>query len=177
RVSRGYLLARDDVDPYIATNPGVLMDDTCWRMYYISGVEWVIENGEPKHYYHIKYAESDDGVNWRRDGTISLDFRHAEEYAIARPAVYKRDGGYEMWYSYRAQAGIDTYRIGYATSDDGISFERRDDEAGIDISDSGFDSEMVEYAFCFDHGSDRYMVYNGNGYGSTGIGLAVLDQP
>jgi hypothetical protein len=35
---------------------------------------------------------------------------------------------------------------------------------------------MIEYSFIFDHAGQRYMLYNGNGYGKTGIGLAVLDQ-
>jgi hypothetical protein len=28
----------------------------------------------------------------------------------------------------------------------------------------------------FDHKGERYMLYNGNGYGQTGFGLAVLAQ-
>ena len=28
---------------------------------------------------------------------------------------------------------------------------------------------MVEYPFVFDHRGSRYMLYNGNGYGATGI--------
>ena len=35
---------------------------------------------------------------------------------------------------------------------------------------------MMAYPYVFEHGGDRYMLYNGNGYGKTGIGLAVLSQ-
>jgi predicted GH43/DUF377 family glycosyl hydrolase len=77
-----------------------------------------------------------------------------------------------MWYSYRGSRN----RIGYADSEDGISWERKDGEAGIDVSASGWDSEMIEYPFVFDHDGERYMLYNGNGYGKTGIGLAVLEK-
>jgi hypothetical protein len=49
-----------------------------------------------------------------------------------------------------------------------------DEEAGIDVSPSGWDSDMVEYACVFDHDGSRHMLYNGNGYGETGIGYAVL---
>jgi hypothetical protein len=34
---------------------------------------------------------------------------------------------------------------------------------------------MIEYPFVFDHGGARYMLYNGNGYGRSGVGLAVLE--
>ncbi len=33
---------------------------------------------------------------------------------------------------------------------------------------------MIEYAHVFDHAGTRYMLYNGNGYGKTGVGLATL---
>ena len=79
---------------------------------------------------------------------------------------------YRMWYSYRGAA----YRIGYAESPDGLRWERRDAEAGIGLSASGWDSEMVAYPVVFDHAGERYMLYNGNGYGRTGIGLAVLER-
>jgi hypothetical protein len=35
---------------------------------------------------------------------------------------------------------------------------------------------MIEYPFVFDHDGERYMLYNGNGYGKTGIGPAVLSK-
>ena len=34
---------------------------------------------------------------------------------------------------------------------------------------------MIEYPFVFDHKGQRYMLYNGNGNGQTGFGLAVLE--
>jgi hypothetical protein len=86
--------------------------------------------------------------------------------------VIKEGGGYKMWYSYRGQS----YRIGYAESSDGIHWDRRDSQVGIDVSDSVWDSEKIEYPFVFDYGGDRYMLYNGNAYGKTGFGLAVLER-
>ena len=46
---------------------------------------------------------------------------------------------------------------------------------GMDVSPNGWDSEMICYPYVFDHGRNRYMLYNGNGYGKTGFGLAVLE--
>jgi hypothetical protein len=51
-----------------------------------------------------------------------------------------------------------------------------DGAAGIDVSESGWDCQMICYPFVFDHEGERYMLYNGNDYGRTGIGLAVLEQ-
>ena len=49
-------------------------------------------------------------------------------------------------------------------------------ETGIDVSDSGWDSEMIEYPFVLRHQGHLYMLYNGNGYGQSGFGLAILDE-
>ena len=141
-------------------------------MWYLSATKWKMEEGRPKHYYHIKYAESDNGIQWERKGIVCIDFASEEEYAISRPCVLKDKDVYRLWYSYRGQS----YRIGYAESGDGIHWERKDKEVGIDVSMSGWDCEMIEYPFVFDHQGQRYMLYNGNGYGKTGFGLAVLEK-
>ena len=60
-------------------------------------------------------------------------------------------------------------------SKDGIAWERRDEEAGIDVSPSGFDSDMIEYSYVFEHKGVKYMMYNGNNYGYGGVGLAVAE--
>lgn len=59
---------------------------------------------------------------------------------------------------------------------DVIDWVRKDEEIGIDVSKQGWDSEMIEYPHVFDHKSKRYMLYNGNNYGKTGFGLAVLED-
>jgi hypothetical protein len=77
-----------------------------------------------------------------------------------------------MWYSYRASAHFANYKIGYAESADGEVWERKDDLAGIDVSETGWDSEMLCYPSIFLYRNHYYMLYNGNGYGKTGFGIA-----
>ena len=173
----GPIIDKSIYDPCFAASPCVIFDKNLFRMWYVSCERWEkIQNNKYKHYYNIKYAESKDGINWNRGGKIAIGFKNKYEYAISRPFVVK-DGedNYKMWYSYRAQKNIDTYRIGYAESKDGINWTRKDEEAGIDVSDEGWDSEMICYPYVFDHKGKRYMLYNGNGYGKTGFGIAVLE--
>ena len=174
KYSEGPIIDRNIIEPYFVGNPSVIIDENVWKMWYLSCVKWVMENDKPKHYYHIKYAESKDGINWDRRGIVCIDFKSKEEYAISRPCVIKEDGTYKMWYSYRG--GRDTYRIGYAESADGIMWERKDEEAGIDVSESGWDSEMICYPWVFEHKGKKYMLYNGNSYGKTGFGYAILKE-
>jgi hypothetical protein len=172
KYSDGPILDRTVHDPFFVASSCVLVEDGRWRMWYLSCVGWEMEGGRPRHRYHIKHAESDNGLEWKRTGVVCIDFKSGDEYAISRPCVMKENDIYKMWYSYRGRS----YRIGYAESRDGLKWERKDEEAGIAVSDSGWDSEMIEYPFVFDHKGERYMLYNGNGYGQTGFGLAVLAQ-
>ena len=172
RVSSAPILARNEIDPYLTASPCVLVEDGRWRMWYVSGTGWEPTGGQPRHHYHIKYAESIDGIHWTRDGIVCIDYQSPQEYAIARPCVLKADAIYKMWYSCRGE----TYRIGYAESVDGIKWTRKDKQSGITASDTGWDSEMVEYPYVFEHRGEYYMLYNGNDYGRTGIGLALLDR-
>jgi hypothetical protein len=166
----GPILDRNEIDPYLTASPCVLVEDGTWRMWYVSGTRWEMKGNRPRHYYHIKYAESSDGIHWRREGLVCIDYQSPDEYAIARPCVVKEEDLYRMWYSYRG----DSYRIGYAESADGIKWERKDHESGIDVSASGWDSQMIEYPCVFEENGVYCMLYNGNDYGKTGIGLAVL---
>ncbi|OQW91669.1 MAG: hypothetical protein BWK78_03970 [Thiotrichaceae bacterium IS1] len=168
KYSKAPILDRSAVDPYSISYPWVRREESIWKMWYGSNLKWGSQQTDMAHV--IKYAESLDGIIWQRTGTIAIDFKSAEEYAISKPCVLKEDGRYKMWYSYRGTF----YRIGYAESEDGIHWTRMDDQVGIDVSESGWDSDMIEYPQVFDHQGRRYMLYNGNGYGRTGFGVAVL---
>jgi hypothetical protein len=172
RVSPAPIVERNNIDPYLTASPCVLIEDGRWRMWYVSGTSWELKNGQPQHRYHIKYAHSTDGINWKREGLVCIDYQSIDEYAISRPCVIRDGSLYRMWYASRGSS----YRIGYAESADGLTWTRKDHESGIDVSPSGWDSEMIAYPYVVESNGDYYMLYNGNGYGKTGIGLAVLDR-
>lgn len=179
RYSKAPVLGRTRYDPFLTAMPWIIIENGIWRMWYVSCTGWQElvkgkENMKNEHFYHIRYGESEDGISWKTDGTVCIDFRK-EEYAIARPVVYKDDSIYKMWYCYRG--GSDTYRAGYAESNDGIKWDRKDDEVGIDISDKGWDSHMICYPSVFTHKGQKYMLYNGGrNYGENGTGLALLEN-
>jgi hypothetical protein len=171
RVSVAPLLDRVDVDPYLNASPWVLVEGGVWRMWYVSGTGWTETAAGPQHRYHLKYAESVDGRRWTRTGHVCLDYASPGEYAFGRPCVVKVADGYRMWFCVRG----DRYRLGYAESPDGLVWTRDDARAGLDPSPDGWDAEMIAYPVVHDAGDRRVLLYNGNGYGRTGIGLAELD--
>lgn len=169
RLSAAPLLDRHPVDPLLTASPWVLREGDAWRMWYVSGTSWRREASVVQHSYHIKYAESSNGVEWRRTGLVSIDYQSPEEYAFGRPCVVKDGDLYRMWYCSRGER----YQIGYAESRDGLTWTRKDAEGGLPLSSAGWDSEMTAYPAVFRHRGKLHMLYNGNGYGRSGIGLAV----
>lgn len=176
RYSPAPIMARSQFDPCLVTSPNVFKDDEIWRMTYVSGIRWEeMPDGRPQSFYHIKYAESSDGINWRREGKIAIGFSSPEESNIARSAVIQEAGVYKMWYSY-IKAPYFKYRIGYAESIDCINWIRMDQFSGMDVTPHGFDSEMQAYPCVVRHEGKKYMFYNGNSFGKFGFGLAVLEE-
>jgi hypothetical protein len=175
---KGPVLDRGIDDPSFAASPFVIFDEGIFKMWFVSCDKWVKnENGSYKHFYNIKYKESTDGISWSQKSKVCIDYKNEYEYAISRPSVIKDGNLYKMWYSYRAQKLIDTYRIGYAESHNGIDWVRKDElMSHFNVSISGWDSEMVCYPYVFKHLGKLYMLYNGNGYGKSGFGIAVMDN-
>lgn len=173
RRSRAPVLGRNEHDPFITGAPFVVVEGDRWRMWYVSATRWERQpNGVPRHFYTIKHADSQDGIHWNTSDHLCLPFASGE-YALARPVVFIQDGRYQMWFSWRAEGT--TYRVGTAVSDDGLTWERRGTPEGLDVSPSGWDAEMLCYAHPFTCDGVRYVLYNGNDYGRSGIGIAVWE--
>lgn len=178
KYSKGPIFGQNTVDPFFSGTICVLKENQLWRAWYLSCTKWQVINLKPEPFYHIKYAESNDGINWNRQGKVAIDYLDNSEGGIASASVLKEDDGYKMWYSYRNSSGYrenrkDSYRIGFAMSNNGIDWVRMDNKSGIDLSKSGWDSEMIAYPFVIKYQSKRYLFYNGNGFGKSGMGYAI----
>lgn len=171
----GPLLDRGPTDPHFVVSPCVLRDETGFHLWYASGTSWMPVAGKLEPLYHIKHARSDDGIHWDRRGTSAIPPLRPDE-ANARPTVVKDGDLYRMWFCFRGSAdfrdGADSYRIGYAESRDGAAWQRRDEDAGIAPSASGWDDRMLAYPTVVACDGRLHLFYNGNGFGQTGIGHA-----
>jgi hypothetical protein len=144
-------------------------------MWYIAGSDWTLVNGKALPCYSMKFAESRDGKSWPASGASALELSGPDEHGFGRPWVMPTlGGGYELYYSVRRRS-VQGYRLAYATSADGRSWKRHDDAMGLDVSPEGWDSEAIMYgAVARIHGR-TYCFYNGNDFGATGFGVAVLE--
>jgi hypothetical protein len=170
--SKTPFMGSDNIDPTSLSYPWVLKNDKGgYNMWYGSTLAWDAGNGEMIHV--INHAISNDGDLWMREG-LSVPYQIGLAQAFSRPTVLKDADGFHMWFSYRSGTG-QKYRIGYATNLAGDKWKLNFDDVGIDVSQEGWDSEMIEYPFVFDHKGQRYMLYNGNEYGKTGFGIALWE--
>jgi predicted GH43/DUF377 family glycosyl hydrolase len=174
KVSRTPITDRTHEEPFIRSTCSILGQNGSWKMWYVSTVKWTQDEHGLHYICVIRYATSSDGVAWKTSAAVCLEPDLQDEYAVGRPSVVYDDGKYKMWYSIRSFRRL--YRIGYAESKDGIQWLRKDDEAGIEPSREGWDSEMICYPFVVDVNEKRLMFYNGNGRGATGFGYAVFEK-
>lgn len=166
------VLDRTAAEPFLRSATSVIFEQNTFKTWYVSGLGWTQVGKIQYPTYVIRYAESSDGMNWVRKGDDCIRFENENEFGFGRPWVIRDGDGYKMWYSIRSRTA--PYRIGYAASPDGIVWQRRDEEADIERSEAGWDSEMICCACLIDAGGERYMFYNGNRHGQTGFGYAVL---
>jgi hypothetical protein len=170
RMSPAPIIDRSAVDPFTLGYPWVLRTGSHWQMWYGSHLEWGAEGLSMQHV--IKTARSTDGLKWDCRGDIAIPVRGGSEFAVSRPCVLRDADCYRMWYARREEK----YQMGYAESADGVIWHRRDETVAFVGAPGDWESESAEYATIFDHDGHRYMLYNGNGYGRTGFGLAVLEN-
>jgi hypothetical protein len=170
---RSPIMARSDHDPCLVTAPVAIKDRGKWRMWYVSGTGWSNEDGSLHSRYHIKYAESVDGIVWKRDGIVCLDNPDRLERNIGRTCVLRLNDGWHAWFCSDRGAG---YRIGHARSFDGLVWERDSTPPGLEPSSAGWDSEAMAYPYVVAYKTKLFMFYNGNKFGREGVGLAVCDR-
>jgi len=168
----GIYIGSDEEDKISLSYPWVSREGDFYEMWYGSTLTWSSENGEMVHI--IKYATSRDGEVWSKHGGV-IPYKLGVAQAFSRPTVLIHEGKRHMWFSYRSGSG-EKYRIGYAvasSSDDGWRVRLNQD---IGVSSFGWDSEMICYPFVFKHKGEIYMLYNGNGFGATGFGIARFER-
>jgi len=182
KVGNGPVLTSSLREPLLVGDSFVRFYNDTFHMWYIYGKYWLraTKNEPEARVYKINHATSVDGINWlRNDGTQLIEDLIGQDECQALPTVMKIGDRYHMYFCYRYATDFRrnsnrAYRLGYAYSDDLVSWKRADDKKGIDISESGWDSAMMCYPHLFEAFGQHYLLYNGNIFGKYGFGLAQL---
>jgi hypothetical protein len=165
---------RTDGELFFRVIHSILYEEGRWRVWYGGGSEYTLSrDGKQLPNYNIRYTESRDGYQLEEDFQVCIDMKSGE-YRVGRPFVIRSPDRYRMFYS----AGTETegYRLAYAESEDGIVWQRKDEEIGIDVASNGWDSEMQCYPSVVSAGERTFLFYNGNNYGKDGFGYAELEH-
>ncbi|WP_395450910.1 hypothetical protein ACHMW7_14590 [Aminobacter sp. UC22_36] len=169
------IVGRSLQNPFTLGYPWVVRTQRGFEMFFGTHLCWGAKGLAMSHV--IKRAVSTDGIYWEQEEGVVVPLAGADdpaEFAISRPTVMpESDGTISMWYARRRPH----YCIGYATSSDqGLTWQRRDELVTIAGTPEPWESHERTYPCVFDLKGERYMLYNGNGYGRTGFGLARLEN-
>lgn len=180
KMFEGPIITINHIEPYFSGTSFVLMENDLFKMWYLSCIKWEFFDGKPEPIYNIKYAESINGINWKQTGKVAIPLNE-DEGGLVSASIIKQNNVYRMWFGKRKKSDYRTniensYRIGYAESIDGINWKRKDTQAGINLSSEGWDSQMISYPYVFYNNDQIMMLYNGNGFGKSGFGYAVLTK-
>ena len=178
RLGTGPLLASNPHDPYVLSGPKVRRFEGRWYLWYVAGTAWLENDGRPEAVYKIRMATSPDGLNWSRTGRDLLESRLDADECQASPDVFFHQGRYHMLFCYKHALDFRNnargYRIGHAVSDDLLTWQRDDAQAGLEVSASGWDDQSVAYPHVLQLDGGTYLFYLGNQFGRYGFGLARL---
>ncbi|AJI44673.1 hypothetical protein [Francisella tularensis] len=171
RIKKVPIFERTDKEMLFRVPHTVRFEENKFKFWYGGGSHF--EQGKQKTLpvYDVRYLESIDGISIPSEGKNIISLKE-NEYRVGRPFVIKRNSKYLMFYGYSSENK--PYQLGYAESKDGINWIRLDDNVGIELSATGWDSEMMAYPCVVDINDKTYLFYNGNNYGADGFGYAEL---
>jgi hypothetical protein len=183
KMGDGPILTSSLHEPFLVGDPFVQTYEGKFHMWHMFGTGWkkFSPSESPDRIYKIGHAISEDGVTWEKEeGRQIISDRLNSDESQALPTVIKLGDRYHMWFCYRESSDFRRnksrgYRIGYAFSDDLVDWTRDDGNVGIDVSEDGWDSEMMCYPHVFEWAGKIYLLYNGNEFGRYGFGAAVLE--
>jgi predicted GH43/DUF377 family glycosyl hydrolase len=185
-LSSGDLLAQVDWTKY-PSNPVLTGQPGTWYAY--TTMNSVLYNADSSRYemwftagaqipfpYTIGFAKSVDGISWdvySIDPVLSPAAGEWDAYAVLAPYVLRENGQYKMWYTGCATSQL-LYKIGYATSLDGINWTKHPNPV-FEPGPGSWESGSVAYPCIMSYSNGYKMWYGGgsNSWSETAIGYAT----
>lgn len=178
KYSDGPVFATSAKEPGYVGTISIIQKEALYYGYYLSCRQWREHEGRMEPMYDIKIATSENLIDWTplNQSAVLLENK---EGGISKASVIKFGEEYFLWFAVRNAVDyrynpVNSYRIKCAKSVDLVHWQRTD-ELGLDIDiQSTWENTMVEYPHVITFQNQLYMFYNGNGFGETGFGYAIL---
>lgn len=175
RVSETPVLDRSHGESIVRGGPFCWISGGIWRMLYVAGGSWEVFGDREVPVYDIRYLESEDGILWGDQGHTILTQTRSDDFGFGRPFLITLGGLYQMVFSVRSRSTGD-YLMGYAESENGADWTRRDEYLGLHPGGADWESTSVTYGALYPVDEKLYMFYNGDGFGEAGFALAVAKE-
>ncbi len=172
RLQRFPVLDRSEEGLCTRGGPTGFVENDTFKLWYAAGSTWEMVGGKPRPTYDIFFQENINGVEFQTQGHRCINYNPETEHGLGRPQVIKAGRYYIMFHTIRTRDM--KYSIGFATSKDGKTWVRRDNELGLKHGQNGWNSEMIYFPYFIKIKDCYYLFYNGNGFGKTGIGIEKL---
>jgi len=150
-------------------DPSVILDGATYKM-------WYYGSGGVGSTAQIGHATSQDGFDWTESVSNPVltpgSSGEWDDEHVWTPDVLKENGTYRMWY---AGSDGDTQRIGYATSPDGVTWNKYTGNPVLDVGSGGeWDEDHVYLPMVISDTNTYKMWYTGqNSDGDWRIGYAT----
>ena len=123
------------LDPYV-----VRVAENRFHLYYCAGGQ-ITKNGKRFWEFKIHTATSDDGIAWSKQPDPALPLGQPggwDAQSHAGPCVLKLGDGFHLWYLGSGEYnGKTAWRIGHATSPDGLKWTKSGDIPVLDVGKPG----------------------------------------
>ena len=165
------LIERSDAEPLFRVIHSILPTKNGWATWYGAGTHFREGNSKTLPVYDVKYMEADNIYNFPTSGQTAITL-HENEHRVGRPYVVRTKKLHYMFYGYGSES--EPYRLGLATSKDGISWERSDSVMKAISHDEEWETEMQAYPAFISTSYGDYFFYNGNNYGRDGFSCCSI---
>lgn len=167
----GELLPLSEGEQYFRTAPFLYSAEGTWNILYIGGDRFITaDDGKRLPVYSLRQASSPDYRTWPSSGCeiLAPDLK-AGEIGFGRPVLWHDENGSPALYLSRRS--VDGYTLMQCPWP--LTKPSPDLQAVLPPSKDDWESQMTCFgAFC-ETDEHELMFYNGNGFGTTGFGVAA----
>ena len=150
RLFEGPILSQNKYAPTLVNSGFAYAENNKINMIYCAGTHW----HKNKPCYHLRQAEAEKNFNFH---DVKPILKTSQDDAISRCVIHHNT-------LYFSKKEPDTnYQI--------YSFNKK-----VEISHDSWDNQMKCYPYVFSVKNKTYMMYNGNNYGDSGIGLLESNE-
>lgn len=163
KYSNAPIMERSHYDPWMIGPCAIVKYNNIFVMLYTSG--YMFDSSKNTSSYDIKYATSDDGINWKRNGLVCIPL--AKDVSnIAAPSIIQLNGIFHMWFCYYQSS---RYKVGYAKSRNLRNWK-------ICYNYQYFDGIEAAYPKAIVVKDNVFIFYSSGKYGADGINLCKISS-